>query len=382
MSERERASRATLWQWLAVPPEESAQAAIERVRQADDVVHVAVMPDVHLAGDVCVGTAMATRRLIYPSAVGGDIGCGMLAIAFDASAEILRDARNAGALLRSLGERIPTMRRNRSKVLSFPAELNPNNLSHSSLRSLAEGDGHLQLGTLGGGNHFVEMQSDENDQLWLMIHSGSRAIGQAVKGHHLARASIRSASMMALDVDTPEGQAYLNDQDWARGFAEANRVAMGQEVTLILRELFKVEALESMMIGCDHNHVRREEHFGQMLYVHRKGAMPADLESFGVAPGSMGTVSFHVEGRGCAESLRSSAHGAGRMFSRRVARERFSRADLRRQMEGVWFDPRMSENLREESPKAYKDVQAVMRAQRELVKITRTLKPVLVYKGV
>jgi tRNA-splicing ligase RtcB (3'-phosphate/5'-hydroxy nucleic acid ligase) len=115
--------------------------------------------------------------------------------------------------------------------------------------------------------------------------------------------------------------------------------------------------------------------------VHRKGAMPAEIGSFGVVPGSMGTLSFHVEGRGCAESLLSSAHGAGRLLSRHAARERFNRADLRRQMQGVWFDPRLCEALREESPKSYKDVQGVMRAQRELVKITRTLRPLLVYKG-
>jgi tRNA-splicing ligase RtcB (3'-phosphate/5'-hydroxy nucleic acid ligase) len=372
---------ASLNTWLAMPMDMPVKQTIERVRRAQDVVQIAVMPDVHLAGDVCVGTAMATRQLIYPSAVGGDIGCGMLAMAFDASAELLRDAANAGAVLRLLGQHIPAQRRNRTGVLPLPATQKTGDLSHTSLQSLAETEGKLQLGTLGGGNHFVELQADEVGKLWLMIHSGSRSIGQAVKGHHLARATIRSAGMMALDSETEDGKAYLRDQEWARLFARANRDAMAQQVAEILRALFKIEPLGSTTITCDHNHVHREERFGQPLLIHRKGAMPAESGSSGVVPGSMGTLSFHVQGRGCAQSLLSSAHGAGRLFSRHAARQRFNRRDLRRQMQGIWFDPRLSDALREESPKAYKDVQAVMRAQRDLVKITRTLKPLLVYKG-
>jgi tRNA-splicing ligase RtcB len=364
-----------------MPMETAVKQTIERIRRANDVAYVAVMPDVHLATDVCVGTVMATRRLIYPSAVGGDIGCGMLAMAFNASEELLRDASNAGLLLRTLAERIPALRRNRTRTLSFPSELRAEELSHPELRALGEGEGKLQFGTLGGGNHFIEMQSDETGQLWLMIHSGSRAVGQAVKEHHLARAAMRSAGMLVLDADAPQGQAYLHDQEWARCFARANRNAMAGQVVQTLRDLFTVEPIESTAIACDHNHVKQEEHFGQAMLIHRKGAMPAGTGASGVIPGSMGTMSFHVEGRGCAESLSSSAHGAGRQLSRHAARERFSRADLRQQMRGVWYDPRISESLREESPKAYKDVQAVMRAQRELVRITRTLRPLLVYKS-
>ena len=380
MSDHENAP-APVTSWLAMPIEPAAHLAIERVRRADDVVHIAIMPDVHLAGDVCVGTAMATRRLVYPSAVGGDIGCGMLAIGFDAEADVLRDARSAGELLRLLGERIPSHRRHRSRTLPQPADLAPTLLSHPSLISLAKNDGALQFGTLGGGNHFVEMQSDEDNRLWLMIHSGSRALGQAVKGHHVARASLRSASMMVLDADTLEGQEYLHDQDWACRYARANRLAMGQQVVEILRDVFGIEADSATTLECDHNHVRQEDHFGEKLFIHRKGAMPASRGLSGVVPGSMGTASYHVQGRGCVPSLCSSAHGAGRLFSRHAARERFGRQDLRRQMQGVWFDPRLVETLREESPKAYKDVRSVMRAQEELVKVTRTLRPLLVYKG-
>ncbi|HWE03583.1 MAG TPA: RtcB family protein [Tepidisphaeraceae bacterium] len=367
--------------WLAMPMETQPKQAIERVRRADDVMRVAVMPDVHVAGNFCVGVAVATRRLIYPAAVGGDIGCGMLAMAFDASADALRDPGNAGAVLRSLGQRIPAQRRHRSRALQFPAALKSSELSHTSLRSLADDEGQLQFGTLGGGNHFVEMQADEVGRLWLMIHSGSRAVGQAVKDHHMARATIRSSGMVALDSDTPHGQAYLHDQEWARRFAHANREAMAGEIISIMKSLFQIDPIDGTTIVCDHNHVCREEHYGEPALVHRKGAMPAKLGLFGVVPGSMGTLSYHVEGRGRPESLLSSAHGAGRLFSRHAARERFGRADLRRQMQGIRFDPRLSEALREESPGAYKDVESVMRAQHDLVKVVRTLRPLLVYKG-
>ena len=372
---------ASLNTWLAMPMETSVRQAIERVRRGDDVAHVAVMPDVHLAGDVCVGTVMATHRLIYPSAVGGDIGCGMFAIAFDSSADVLRDARNAGSLLRQLGRHIPAQRRHRTRTLQTPADLKPSDLSHPHLKSHFNDGGKLQFGTLGGGNHFVELQADESDQLWLMIHSGSRTMGQVIKAHHVARARLRSSGMPVLDSDTTDGQAYLHDQEWARSFARTNRDAIAEQVVEILRALFKIEPIDGTHIRCDHNHVRREEHFGQSLLVHRKGAMPSELGASGVVPGSMGTLSFHVEGRGFAKSLHSSAHGAGRLLSRQAARERFNPADLRQQMNGVWYDPRLTHALREESPKSYKDVRAVMRAQGELVKAIRTLRPLLVYKG-
>jgi tRNA-splicing ligase RtcB (3'-phosphate/5'-hydroxy nucleic acid ligase) len=313
--------------------------------------------------------------------VGGDIGCGMLAPAFDAGADVLRDPANAGAVLRALGDRIPGQRRSRRNVMPLPRELPPEDLSHPSLVAAVRDEARLQLGTLGGGNHFVELQADGEGRLWLMIHSGSRAVGQAVKAYHLARATIRSASMMALDAGTDEGRAYLHDQEWARAYAHANRQAMAEQVVGAMKELLRIAPIESTSIACDHNHVRAEPHFGQTLFVHRKGAMPAGAGEPGVVPGSMGTVSYHVQGRGCADSLRSSAHGAGRLLSRGAARERFTRQDLRRQMGDVWFDPRLSQALREEAPRSYKDVRAVMRAQGDLVRIVRTLRPLLVYKG-
>lgn len=367
--------------WLAGSVESSALSAIARIRRAEDIVHMAVLPDVHRAADVCVGMAIATSRLIYPSAVGGDIGCGMLAVALDAGADLLTGASRAGQLLRALGESVPTRRHHRAQVCPWPEDLNPEELSHGMLKSVIKAEGVLQLGTLGGGNHFIEFQSDPDDRLWLMIHTGSRVIGQEIKQHHMAQATTRSAGLQALDLDRPAGQAYLADQGWARRYAHENRLALCRLVRQIMLDLFNVPMVDRSLFTCDHNHVQIEQHFGRQLLVHRKGVMPADCGMAGVMPGSMGTLSYHVTGLGCEQSLRSASHGAGRKWSRRQATERISRGDLKRQMAGTWYDPRLANELRCESPQAYKDIRAVLRAQQDLVKSVRDLRPLLVFKG-
>ena len=374
---------APIFMWLASPLETPVARVIERLRQTDDVRHVAVMPDVHLAADVCVGVALATERLLYPAAVGGDIGCGMLAVAFDADAALLGDASRAGQLMRLLYAAVPSSRRHRSRATPYPAELAPERLSHGALQGLARDEGLLQLGTLGGGNHFVEFQADEADgRLWLMIHTGSRAMGQGVRGHHCARATPANTRLLALDAGQEAGRAYMNDLEWTRRYADANRRAIASAVCEVMRDHFGVRADQTTLATCDHNHVALEEHGGKSLFVHRKGAMPATEGMAGLLPGSMGTLSYHVMGRGHAAALKSSAHGAGRNLSRDAARRRYTVRDLASQMQGVWFDPRLAAQLREEAPKAYKDVRKVLRAEHELVTVTRTLRPVLTYKGV
>jgi tRNA-splicing ligase RtcB len=372
---------APVHRWLAEPMERAVANAIDRAARFEDVRHVAVMPDVHVGTDVCIGTAMATRRLIYPAAVGGDIGCGMLAMAYDVEASALRSGAVAGHVLRGLKQTIPGSRRHRRHLLPWPAELDEP-LSNAALDAVARDDGRLQLGTLGGGNHFVELQADDAaGQLWLMIHSGSRQMGQAVRAHHVAAAlATKATKVPSLDADAAAGRAYLHDAAWASRYAKANRRAMAECVTQVLRDVLNARPVDGSLIACDHNHVRHERHFGEWLWVHRKGAMPADAGLAGVVPGSMGTCSYHVEGRGCDLALRSSAHGAGRRFSRAAARERFATSDVRTQLDGVWYDPRDLPALREEAPQAYKDVRAVLRAQAELVKLVRTLRPVLGFK--
>lgn len=374
---------APLAMWLAAPLEAEVSAAVERLRRAPDVAGVALMPDVHLANDVCVGTVLATSDLLYPQAVGGDIGCGMLAVAFDAGADLLRDAGSAGRILARLNEVVPKVRRHRRHVAPWPTELSVGALGHPELEGLCRDEGVLQFGTLGSGNHFIELQEDEADgRLWLMIHSGSRVMGQAIRDHHMARAMAVGSGLKALSAsDDSTGGVYLRHVEWARGYAAGNRRAMAEDVAAVVRQIGGVRACWETLVNVDHNHIVRERHGAQTQWVHRKGAMAAGAGVPGLLPGSMATSSFHVEGRGCAAAYGSSAHGAGRAMSREKARKAVAERDLHRQMGGVWYDYRMAADLREEAPSAYKDVDAVLRAQRELVKVVRTMRPLLNYKG-
>jgi tRNA-splicing ligase RtcB len=382
--------------WLTEPLDDDVKTALARVARWPDVAHVAVMPDVHLAGDVCVGTVLATRGTIYPAAVGGDVGCGMAAVALDCGADVLNDESKARWLLDALSHAVPAMRHPRARAApAMPHDLATAPLSDPGLERLRRRDGAAQFATLGRGNHFLEFQRDEADgRLWLMVHSGSRAMGPAVRDLHLRKAAAdRTEFIMkrscerfingpgGIDATAATGRAYLHDAAWARAYASASRFAMVEAAAALVRERFGVKTDLSSLIACDHNHVARERHVDQELYVHRKGAARAGDREPGILPGSMGTASFHTLGRGNAASLCSSAHGAGRAMPREVARRSIRPIDLERQMRGVWFDSRHAAALTEEAPRAYKDVTAVMRAQRDLTRIVRRLTPVLVYKA-
>lgn len=376
--------RAQVHRWIAGPLPEDVSRSIERLANAEDVRHIAVMPDVHLSGDVCVGLVVATSRLIYPAAVGGDIGCGMAAIPFAGEALAVDNAPAAAALLAELRTRIPAIRHPRKTMAAaLPAHLAETPLSHPRLEKLKTRDGLVQLGTLGRGNHFAEFQIDEEGGLWLMLHSGSRGMGQAITQHHLnaASAGLPRNALASLDSESDAGRAYLSDAAWAIAYADANRLAMLSTIRDIAWRLFRFEADLGRLIHCDHNHVRQETHFGQGFWVHRKGALPAAAELPGVIPGSMGTCSYHVTGRGCEASLCSSSHGAGRALSRGEAMQQISQRQLEREMQGVWFDQRLARQLRDEAPSAYKDIGSVMRSQRELTRIDCRLRPVLSFKG-
>lgn len=375
-------SLAPMKTWLATPMDQDVSEAIERLRRAPDVQQIAVMPDVHLGNEVCIGVAVATSQLIYPQAVGGDIGCGMLAVALDVEATALSSPRGAGQILAGLGRAVPARRRNRNAVLPMPEPLANETLSHPSLDSTRRNEGVIEFASLGSGNHFIEVQADEEERLWLMLHSGSRVLGQAIHNHHLARAQPVDNRLRAIESNSEAGAEYLHDLSWARRFADASRRAMAEQVGDVLAEELGAHVCWDTVITTDHNHVSLECHDEREFWVHRKGAMSARLGELGVLPGSMGSPSFHVEGRGCEEALCSSAHGAGRALTRTAARSKVNERELSRQMKGIWFDYRLAGKLRDEAPSAYKDIWAVLRAQKELVKVTRTLRPVLNYKGV
>lgn len=286
---------ATMRTWLAHPLEDAVDKALARLREAEDVHHVAVMPDVHLASDVCVGVALATRERVYPQAVGRDIGCGMLALAFDVPADALDDERMAAHLLAGFESRIPAIAHRREHRRPLPEGLQ---LSGASMRSLGRRlvrDGERQLGTLGRGNHFLELQEDEEGRLWVMIHSGSRGVGSAVFDHHVARATRWSSGLAGLDGE--EAEAYRADHDLAFAFAEANRSALLEAACEVVHGVLGGRPTGERPIRCQHNHVVPVEAFGQSWLVHRKGSMSAMEGEEGVLPGSMGTASYHVVGR-------------------------------------------------------------------------------------
>ena len=371
--------------WLAEPLPKDVALSIDRLAAADDVQHIAVMPDVHLSGDVCVGLAVATSHLLYPAAVGGDIGCGMAAVALDASSDLLADEDTSARLLTALARMVPAIKHPRETMPEcLPPSLRAEELTHARLRHIAGRDGLVQLGTLGRGNHFLEFQADDEQRLWIMLHSGSRAMGQAITSHHVAVAERMSnrRRLPWLDAHMAEGAAYLADLAWAVRYAQENRLAMLRATEALLHQLYGVKMAWETLIHADHNHVRKENHFGADVFVHRKGSLPAGEGLAGVIPGSMGSSSFHVTGRGCEASLASSSHGAGRAMSRAEASQRVAPRELIRQMRGIWFDQRQVGRLCDEAPTAYKDIQAVMRAQRALTRIERRLRPLMSYKGV
>lgn len=371
-------SRAALQIWAAGPLPPDVAKSAERLRQAEDVRHVVLLPDVHLAKEVCVGAVIATRRLIYPAAVGGDIGCGMAAVAVNAASDLIDGDRLAARLLAALYQFVPS-NRHRARQ-DWPASLANVVLSDTALEKVANRDGRVQLGTLGRGNHFLEFQADEERRLWVLVHSGSRGMGQAITAHH-TRGVRRASRLACLDAETDSGRAYLGDVAWARIYAAENRLAMLRAVEAILQKGFSTTIDWTTLIHSDHDHVRRETHFGNEYWIHRKGAQPASSGEAGIIPGSMGTSTFHVEGRGCAEALQSCSHGAGRQLSRHAARRSIGVRELQRQLQGIRYDQRRREALREEAPAAYKNIGHVLRAQKELVRIVRRLEPLLSYKG-
>lgn len=298
--------------WLVSPLSVEVTRALERLAAARDVQAIAVMPDVHLAPDVCNGVALATSETIYPQAVGGDIGCGMAALAFDAEAACLRDERLAARVLAGLYQRVPTNKHPLATSPELPPTLAEAPLSAPAVEALKRREGRLQLGTLGRGNHFLELQEADNGRLWLLVHSGSRAMGQALRAHHLARCTVDETGgrLPYLLADSPEGRAYLADHDWALRYAAESRRLMVERTAEPLAGL-GIDAEWSTFEQAHHNHVQRERHLGRELWVHRKGALPAQQGISGVIPGSMGTASYHVIGRGLEAALCSARTGRG-----------------------------------------------------------------------
>jgi tRNA-splicing ligase RtcB (3'-phosphate/5'-hydroxy nucleic acid ligase) len=367
---------ATLRCWLTEPMPMDVRVAIERLCEAEDITAVAVMPDVHLGDQVCVGVALATTSTLYPNAVGGDIGCGMATVPLSVRLEDIDNPRSAAAILAGWEQAVPILAHHHDQ--DVPDDINEP-LQHERLPASARRLVARQLGTLGRGNHFLELQVDEAGQVWLAVHVGSRGVGQLIRDQALAQGrACPHTGLVGLQVDSGDGQRYLHNVAWAMSFADHNRRRILSAAMTVLADVAGASPVWSKLIRCDHNHV--ECSHGQ--WIHRKGALHADVHATAIIPGSMGTHSYHVAGRGHAEALWSSSHGAGRRWSRTEARRRVKPSMLQRDIAAVWYDVRKLSQLVDEAPAAYKDIDQVMRAQRQLTKVVSVLTPLLSYKGV
>ena len=358
--------------------------------------HVAAMPDVHAGIGATVGSVIPTRGAIIPAAVGVDIGCGMNAVRLSLRAEQLPDglARVRTAIERAVpvgfDEHAEAGARREAcgPLARRVAEIVRKHPKIAKMQRDHEKKWVRQMGSLGGGNHFIELCLDESAHLWVMLHSGSRGIGNCIGRYFIAAAR---EAMLKADVHLPdrdlawlgEGsklfEDYVEAVGWAQDYAFANRREMMDLVLGALRRELREFETTNEAINCHHNYVQQEKHFGERVYVTRKGAISAREGELGIIPGSMGARSYIVRGKGNPESFHSCAHGAGRRMSRSEAKRRFSRADLVSQTQGV--ECRKDKGVLDEIPGAYKDIEQVMADQTDLVDVVHTLKQVVCVKG-
>lgn len=351
--------------------------------------HVAVMPDVHYGKGATVGSVIAMRDAVSPAAVGVDIGCGMTAVRTSLRAE---DLPADLSRLRSLLERAVPVGFAQHKATVFTdrdaADWNPFWQAFEQLTPVVKANSAKalhQMGTLGGGNHFIEICLDTQKQVWVMLHSGSRGIGNLLAQHHIEVAQGLAHNQTLPDPDlavflahTPQMKAYRHDLFWAQDYARRNRAVMLRLICDVLRKQFSRIAFETP-ISAHHNYVAEETHFGEDVLVTRKGAIRAGRGELGIIPGSMGTGSYIVRGLGNPDSFESASHGAGRRMSRNKARKQFTEADLAAQTAGV--ECRKDAGVVDEIPAAYKDIDEVIRNQDDLVEIVTKLKQVVCIKG-
>ena len=381
--------------------EPEARRQLENVSRLPIVYgHIAAMPDVHAGIGATVGSVIPTKGAIVPAAVGVDIGCGVNAVRLTLNAKDLPESlvRIRGAIESAVpvGFDMHPASKGRGNARVKAAKALESGLERivehtPQIRSMQKDFGETwlrQLGSLGGGNHFIEICLDEAQQVWVMLHSGSRGIGNVIGRHFIERAR---REMERTDTRLPdrdlawlaEGsksfEHYVDAVHWAQDYAAANRREMMRAVLKAIEPHITAFEIVGEAISCHHNYVARERHFGEDLLVTRKGAIRAGVGELGIIPGSMGTQSFIVRGKGNPDSLCSCAHGAGRRMSRTEAKRRFTREDLERQTEGV--ECRKDGGVIDEIPGAYKSIDEVMQNQSDLVDIVHMIKQVVCVKG-
>jgi tRNA-splicing ligase RtcB len=377
--------------WASILDDKTRAQAVTTSQLPFIYPHLALMPDAHLGLGATVGSVIPTLGAIIPAAVGVDIGCGMIAVRTQyAVKDLPRDRKR----LREDIERVIPLsagRNNRRVLATAEPRL-------AELRKLAAQAGfdpaqylakwELQLGSLGSGNHFIEVCADEGNAVWLFLHSGSRGVGNKIAQHHIEiarrlasgkRLSLPAQDLAYLEEGSPEFARYIRELEWAQHFALLNREEMMDRVITQFGHWVGGRVSELERINCHHNFARKETHYGKSVWVSRKGAIKAEAGDPGLIPGSMGTASYVVEGLGNPVSLNSSPHGAGREYSRTAARKTFTLAELKTAMQGIEF--RASEAFIDEIPAAYKPIDRVMRDAADLVKIQHKLRQLVNVKG-
>lgn len=361
---------------------------------------MALMPDAHQGMGAAVGTVIPTEKAIIPAAVGVDIGCGMIAAkTVLTAADVMRNPRSLHDLREAVEEVIPMSPGNYNQHTD-QFEFTPTRIE--ALEALADQsdidlDQHSpkwreQLGSLGGGNHFIELCRDEDAQVWMFLHSGSRGVGNKIAQKHIKIAKrlckmwhvpLPNDDLAFLPQGTPEFSQYIKELRWAQAFALANREEMMDRFRRVLSEWIGFEAAEQDIeverVNCHHNYTQVEQHGGRRVWVTRKGAIEASEGKMGLIPGSMGTRSYVVQGKGYPASLNSAPHGAGRRFSRTEARRRFTAQDLATRMEGIEYRP--GQQWVDEIPDAYKDIDVVITDAQPLVEVKHVLSQIMNIKG-
>lgn len=377
--------------WASILDEKTREQALTTATLPIIYPHLALMPDAHLGKGATVGSVIPTLHAIIPAAVGVDIGCGMIAVR---TQYLVKDLpRNRKPLREAIERAIPLSAGHNNRTVQATAVPRIGELTRMAAKAgfnpaqyVEKWD--LQLGSLGSGNHFIEVSADENDAVWLFLHSGSRGVGNKIAQHHIGVAQrvtnkhgtrVPDPDLAYLEEGTPEFRRYIEELRWAQHFALLNREEMMDRVVTQFRNWVGGPVKERERINCHHNFTQLETHYGKSVWVSRKGAIKAERGDPGLIPGSMGTASYVVEGLGNPASLNSSPHGAGREYSRNAARKTFSLTELKQAMQGIEF--RASEAFIDEIPAAYKPIDVVMRDAQDLVKVRHKLRQLVNVKG-
>lgn len=381
-----------LMSWASVLEPKTREQA-ERTSQMPFIFpHLALMPDAHLGLGATVGSVIPTLGAVIPAAVGVDIGCGMHAVQTTLTAGDVRRRGELHLLRELIEQRIP-LSAGKYNTAMFGSQTQRRVADLESLDGADSAEAiapnwRLQLGSLGSGNHFIEISLDQDDRVWLFLHSGSRGVGNKLATRHIkvAREQCRKRWISLPDPDLAylvEGDrefwAYLRDLRWAQHFALLNRQEMMHRVLQSVQDWRDEETGCLDAIECHHNYTVQETHFGKKVWLSRKGAIDASAGMAGLIPGSMGTRSYVVTGKGSRLALNSSPHGAGREYSRSAARRRFSRAELDAAMDGIEW--RRTDAFLDEIPAAYKNIDVVMRDAADLVEVRHTLRQIVNVKG-